>query len=307
MKSGDKGNMIQNISDSLRTKLNSWKTGENIRHTEYGAYYILGGGISEVDLRSSHFNPYVIELYFEVKEERLCSYHIGIPPVNVESKIRTVILFPCGTTLRILNKRNLAEILSEDKDLFSNFLDIRLILGESLSLGRDGIITNGFKYYLERYLQDIETKIKLEMGYPIIFEDIEETENLELREKVLQRFGYESYIREGFKKGEIRGIKYDNDVDVSPFPSAIDHYTIFNHNAYRLPHQNIQISRPSYCDKHEKLIYFWDSDIAFLQVKDSSSGKIYFLKVPPDMRSLQEAKAWTFGLEEDEYDPTIET
>jgi len=175
--------MIQNISDSLRTKLNSWKTGENIRHTEYGTYYILDGGISRVDLRSSHFNPYVIELYFEVKEERLCSYHIGILPVNLNSRVHTVILFPCGTTLRILDKRNLVEILSEDKGLFSNFLDIRLILGESLSSGRDGIITDGFKHYLERYLQDIETKIKLEMDYPITFGDVEETENLELREQ----------------------------------------------------------------------------------------------------------------------------
>ncbi len=280
--------MIQNISDSLRIKLNSWKTGENIRHTEYGAYYILERGISEVDSRSSHFNPYVIELYFEVKEERLCSYHIGIPPVNVASKIRTVILFPCGTTLRILNKRNLAEILSEDMSLFSNFLDIRLILEEPLSLGRDSIISHGFKTFLERYLQDIETKIKMEMGYPITFGDVEETENLELREQSLRKFGYENYIREGFEMNKIQ-------------------YIILEDATFRYPPDFYgSIPRGYFDDREDKIITLTDG-IAFLQVKDSSTGKRYFLKVPPDVQSVKEAKAWTFGLEEDEYDPTIET
>jgi len=280
--------MIQNISDSLRTKINSWKTGENVRHTECGDYYILDEAISGAYLRSSHFNPYAIELYFEVKEERLCSYHIGMPPVNVESKIHTIILFPCGTTLRILNKRNLAEMLSEDKNLFSNFLDIRLILGESLSLGRDSIITNGFKYYLERYLQDIETKIKLDMGYPITFEDVEKTENLELREQALRKLGYESYIREGFEMNKIQ-------------------YIILGDATFQYPPDFYgSIPRGYFNDREDRIIILTDG-IAFLQVKDSSTGKRYFLKVPPDMRSVREAKAWTFGLEEDEYNPTIET
>lgn len=288
MKLGDKGSMIQIILDSLRTKLNSWKTGENIRYTEYGAYYILDEAISEAYLRSSHFNPYVIELYFEVKEERLCSYHIGMPPINLNSRIHTIILFPCGTTLRILDKRNLAEILSEDKDLFSNFLDIRLILGESLSLGRDGIITNGFKYYLERYLQDIETKIKLEMDYPITFGDVEGTENLELREQALRKFGYGNYIREGFEMNKIQYIILED----ATFQYPPDFYG--------------SIPRGYFNDKEDKIITLTDG-IAFLQVKDSSTGKRYFLKVPPDVQSVKEAKAWTFGLEEDEYDPTVET
>ena len=301
-----------NISDSLRAKINSWKTGENIRHTEYGDYYILDETMNEADLVSNRgFSSYLIDLYFEAKDQKLCIFHVVIPPVNVISKIHTIILFPCDMTLRIIDKRNLAEILSGDKGLINNFLDIELSLGvglgKPLSLRRDDDALYEFRYILKRYTQDLETKIKLEMEYPLTFEDVEETINLELRERILRKFGYENYIKEGFKKGKIRGIKYDNDVDVSPFPSAIDHYTIFNHNAHRLPHQNIQISRPSYCDKHEKLIYFWDSGIAFLQVKDSSTGKRYFLKVPPDMESVQEAKAWTFGLEKEEYNPEIET
>jgi len=284
--------MIQNISNSLRTKLNSWKTGENVRHTIYGDYYILDEAMGEAYLRSSHFNPYVIELYFEVKEERLCSHHIGIPPVNVASRIHTIILFPCSTALRILNKRNLAEILSEDKDLFSNFLDIELSLGvdlgRPLSLRRDNNVLYEFKYILKRYIQDLETKIKLETDYPITFEDVEETENLELREQALRKLGYENYIREGFEMNKIQYIILED----RTFQHPSDFYG--------------SIPRGYFNDRKDRIIILTDS-IAFLQVKDSSTGKRYFLKVPPDMRSVREAKAWTFGLEEDEYNPTIET
>ena len=279
-----------NISDSLRAKINSWKTGENIRHTEYGDYYILDETISKAYLRSSSYNPYTINLYFESKEGGLCNYLIVIPPVNFNSRIHTKILFPCDMTLRILNKRNLAEILSGDKNLFNNFLDIRLILGEPLSLGRDGIISHGFKYYLEQYLRDIETKIKLEMDYPLTFEDIEETENLELREQILGEFGYEDYIREGFKKGKINYLIIGDEIFQYHNPES---------NFYRIPE--------GYFNNRDDKIIFLYGDITFLQVKDPSSGKIYFLKVPPDMRSVQEAKAWTFGLEKEEYNPEIET
>lgn len=286
--------MIQNIPDSVRTKLNSWKTGENIRHTEYGDYYILDEIISEVDLRSSSYNPYTIDLYFETEERGLSIFHIVIPPVNLNSRIHTIILFPCDTTLRILNKRNLAEILSGDKNLLSNLLDIRLILGEGfgrpLSLRRDDDALYEFKYILKRYIQDLETKIKLEMGYPIIFEDIEKTENLELRERILQEFGYENYVREGFKKGKINYLIIGDEIFQYHNPGS---------NFYRIPE--------GYFNNRDDKIIFLSEDITFLQVKDPSSGKIYFLKVPPDMRSVQEAKAWTFGLEKEEYNPEIET
>lgn len=278
------------ISDSLRTKLNSWKTGEHIKQTKYGDYYLLDEFKSEAELRSSSSKPYTIDLYFEIREQELSIFHIVIPPVDKEVKIDTIILFPSDTTLRILDRRNLAEILSEDQDLFSNFLDVRLFPGESLNLGKNGILGRGFKIYLERYLQDIETKIKLEMGYPITFRDVEETENLELREKILRKFGYENYIREGFEKGKINYVIIGDKIFQYHNPGS---------NFYRIPE--------GYLKNRDDKIIFLTEDIAFLQVKDPSSGKIYFLKVPPDMRSVQEAKAWTFGLEKEEYDPEIET
>ena len=286
-----------NISNSLRIKLNSWMTGENVRHTECGDYYILDETKSEADLASNRdFNPYAIDLYFEAKNQGLCIFHIIIPPVNMISEIYTIILFPCDTTLRIIDRRNLAEILSRDKGLFDNFLDVGLSLGidfeKSLVLGNDSNAFNEFKASLERYTRDIETKIKLEMDYPITFGDIEGTKNLELRERALRIFGYGNYVREGFKKGKIRKIRYDNEEVVYPF---LDEKLGFLPKGYR-----------PYNDNNEKMMIL-TNDIAFLQVKDPSSGKIYFLKVPPFMDSVQEAKAWTFGLEKEEYNPEIET
>jgi len=284
-----------NISDSLRAKINSWKTGENIRHTEYGDYYILDETMNEADLVSNRgFSSYLIDLYFEAKDQKLCIFHVVIPPVNVISKIHTIILFPCDMTLRIIDKRNLAEILSGDKGLINNFLDIELSLGvglgKPLSLRRDDDALYEFRYILKRYTQDLETKIKLEMDYPIIFEDIEETENLELRERILQEFGYENYIREGFKKGKINYLIIEDE---------IFQYNNQGSSFYKIPE--------GYFNNRDDKIIFLTEDITFLQVKDSSSGKVYFLKVPPDMRSVQEAKAWTFGLEKEEYNPEIET
>lgn len=55
-----------------------------------------------------------------------------------------------------------------------------------------------------------------------------------------------------------------------------------------------------------------DEPIALVQVRNSTpeadgSYREYFLRVPPNMRTVQQAIAWTFGLDAEEYDPMIET
>ena len=42
-------------------------------------------------------------------------------------------------------------------------------------------------------------------------------------------------------------------------------------------------------------------------VESDGTFRRYFLRVPPDMRTAQEAVAWTFGMEQREYHPEIET
>ncbi len=47
--------------------------------------------------------------------------------------------------------------------------------------------------------------------------------------------------------------------------------------------------------------------MCLVRVIDSTSKRPYLLRVPPRMRTCKQAVAWTFGLEEYEYEPAIET
>lgn len=48
-------------------------------------------------------------------------------------------------------------------------------------------------------------------------------------------------------------------------------------------------------------------DIVLAYVKDSSTPRRYLLRVPPTMKTVHEAIAWTFGLRPEQYHPEIET
>jgi len=50
-----------------------------------------------------------------------------------------------------------------------------------------------------------------------------------------------------------------------------------------------------------------EPNIFFAYVKDASTPRKYLLRVPPNMRNIQEALAWTFNMRPDEYRPIIET
>jgi hypothetical protein len=55
-----------------------------------------------------------------------------------------------------------------------------------------------------------------------------------------------------------------------------------------------------------------DENLAMVQVINSTAEpdgtfKHYFLRVPPQMETAREAVAWTFGLAEHDYEPTLQT
>jgi hypothetical protein len=50
-----------------------------------------------------------------------------------------------------------------------------------------------------------------------------------------------------------------------------------------------------------------DEDVLAVFVKDASTDRKYFLRVPPNMKSAKEAVAWTFGMDEELYKPEVET
>lgn len=50
-----------------------------------------------------------------------------------------------------------------------------------------------------------------------------------------------------------------------------------------------------------------DEDLVLLHVKDPSTTREYFLRVPPKMKTAKQARAWTFGFEADDFNPILET
>lgn len=50
-----------------------------------------------------------------------------------------------------------------------------------------------------------------------------------------------------------------------------------------------------------------EEPLMVVKVQDSTTNEIYILRVPPHVRTCKEAVAWTFSMEESEYNPVTET
>jgi hypothetical protein len=101
---------------------------------------------------------------------------------------------------------------------------------------------------------------------------IEKERNIEVRRILIERYGFENYVRHG----AFRKIQED------------DFGALF------------------YKDQHD------DEPLMILRVVNSTpepdgSYKKYFLRVPPEVSTAREAVAWTFGMEPDDYGPEKET
>lgn len=59
-------------------------------------------------------------------------------------------------------------------------------------------------------------------------------------------------------------------------------------------------------DGVDKLVRFGDGQ-TYLWLQDGSTDREYILRVPPEMERVRQAKAWSFGVAEEEYAPLIET
>lgn len=49
-----------------------------------------------------------------------------------------------------------------------------------------------------------------------------------------------------------------------------------------------------------------DEDIVLVHVKDPSTDRQYFLRVPPSIKTAREARAWTFGFSAEDFMPLVE-
>jgi hypothetical protein len=67
-------------------------------------------------------------------------------------------------------------------------------------------------------------------------------------------------------------------------------------------------AKPEIIDKDERgQQLFRLEDIVLLYLKDYSTDRKYLLRVPPEMKKVKQAIAWTFNKEEEDYNPIIET
>lgn len=303
--------MTKSRSDSL-------KTSKDKRVSPYGEYYISVKKIEvsrnereDCDPNYPYFYPRIslgypmlIKAVFETCPEHFAKackqkwvYHIPLP-INAYTIRQSIyhydvsIYFPSLTTLNIIKGKHFIRLLLEDKEVYDILAHTLDCFDESYLHETPPMST--FESFLKRQIVDIEIRLKLQIDYPIAFEDIEEAQNMEIREQALRKFGYEDYVKEGFKNNKIISVIFNNNDNLYINPSFnMDYYDEFRKTV---------ASR-----RDEEKIIILNNDIAFLQVKDTSTNKAYFLKVPPNMRSVQEAKAWTFGLNPGEYKPVIET
>lgn len=114
----------------------------------------------------------------------------------------------------------------------------------------------------------------------ITLSEIDAERNVELRRVLVERFGEERLIREGGAR------------------------LVHEDETGRLWRRPLAIVSP--WSRHA------DEPIVMVEVQNSTpeadgSRHTYFLRVPPGMRTAREAVAWTFGLGEGDYHPTVES
>jgi len=95
----------------------------------------------------------------------------------------------------------------------------------------------------------------------------------------------------GIQNAEIRRICLE-ELGYARFLAQVDHQVIEKEGEYELVRINW---------------YRDEEPICLVKVKCPSTGAFYTLRVPPDVQTIKEAVAWTFGLKANEYVPEKET
>ena len=188
-------------------------------------------------------------------------------------------------------KAILIRLRDDPKDAFKRFYRERIRISDDVEVSSDWYILQRNKtspkpkrYTIETFfmnnelddevvrealerIKDILLLIKLEDG-KLEARDIIGCRNVEIRRFLFERFGYERFVK------DLRA-------------------TIVNKDG-----------------EHELILLQWRKDeepINLVKVKDTTTGKFYLLRVPPNIRTCREAVAWTFALQPEDYEPIKET
>lgn len=135
-------------------------------------------------------------------------------------------------------------------------------------------------YYIEKFSEMenlesiVETLYKLFKTGKYNVDDVLKVKNAEIRRAVIEYVGIDKFFRKAKPKV----------LDESSFGKLV---------IIKIPRDEYGIQR--------------DEDIVAVYVKDSSTSRHYFLRVPYNTKTAKEGVAWTFGLDESEYLPIKET
>jgi hypothetical protein len=66
------------------------------------------------------------------------------------------------------------------------------------------------------------------------------------------------------------------------------------------------IGQVRHSDEYGTLLSVKGLDAQLVRVTCPSTGRVYHLRVPPDVTTAREAVAWTFGLRAEEYQPQVQ-
>lgn len=129
-------------------------------------------------------------------------------------------------------------------------------------------------------MQDMQTSVKLEEEVDLTIKDVLDVVNQEIKQKALRGFGYEKFV-EATDPKTLHVDGEDSLIKISSGKAGTAERGRTGRNS--------------------------DADIVFLYVKDASTPRRYLLRVPPNMVRVQQAKAWTFNVREEDYHPNKET
>lgn len=123
------------------------------------------------------------------------------------------------------------------------------------------------KKQVDEIISDYLLLEKLRLG-TLRAKEIINCKNLEIRRILLERFGYEKFLK------ELRGTVIHSD-------------------------GNSRLIKVEWSKEEEP--------VHLVRVKDASTERMYVLRVPPAVRTCKEAIAWTFNVTAEEYNPKLET
>lgn len=153
---------------------------------------------------------------------------------------------------------------------------------------------NGDAYYFWNGVQVPEQVVM--QPEEITTEDIQQEANTEQRRIMMQQYGVEDFF------DEVDAWVRDEDTDQAGNDRQL---LIWGHD-FDPDRLDEQVDRRAWVDAQERYIRR-NADACVVKVTCPSTDRTFTLQVPPRIQTCSEAVAWTFGLDEDEYAPAVET